>query len=533
MGMNALKTYLKSFFNSYRTIGTITLLFFIVFESCVVATVQSSKKNDMADYLQSVSIDNQLHMDMELYNMSHIATILFNEIINNKHITHLMYEASTTTSKKKQAMIRELLHNLLMPQYEKFKSEGIRQFHFHLPGGYSFLRFHQPEKFGDYLLDVRQSIAFVQEHKMAITIYEEGRIFNGFRNIFPLFFKKTFVGSVEISYSPKILQHNLLAINSSSYLFITNKTIAKQKLFAGEETLHYKKSPFEDFFYDKACLIDTMELSLKQLFRINEIIADDVKEQLQEGKLFSIKFSHPDILQGQRLVVSFIPVKNIDEKTVAYMIHYQFDEFLNIIEKKTQILLEILSVIVMLVSSILFGILLYYRKKQFLLEQKALHDSLTGILNRKGLDTILEHKINKYKRYKHHFSIIFCDIDHFKHINDKYGHEMGDYVLKNFVKIIQQQLRKSDIFGRWGGEEFLIILPQTSQEEAYHVAQKLRKTVANEVFEQVETVHCSAGVTQIYEDDTLSSMMKRVDINLYRAKETGRNKVIADRSFLK
>ena len=115
------------------------------------------------------------------------------------------------------------------------------------------------------------------------------------------------------------------------------------------------------------------------------------------------------------------------------------------------------------------------------------------------------------------------DIDFFKKINDTYGHDVGDKVLILFSETISRNIRQSDIFGRWGGEEFLIILPHTTADKAEELAHKLSKLIYQSDFEEVERVSMSVGISSAKRDDTKATILKRVDDALYRAKREGRN----------
>jgi diguanylate cyclase (GGDEF)-like protein len=493
----------------------------------VIIGVHLNKENDLSDYLYAETTDTQIHTKMALIQMSRIAQIFYDEDINTPEVREIMYVALHTNDKKQLDALRKKLYMLLKSSYSYFQKNGVRQLHFHLPQAISFLRFHKPQKFGDSLWKIRESIAYVNENRMPISCYEEGRIFNGFRNVFPLFKGNTFIGSVEISYSFLALQKELLAIDSTSYMFLVSKKVADKKLFKTELS-HYAVSEFQNFFYDKATLQDVMEFRLDKIYAINKKIASGIQTRLEKGEMFSLYFSDEQIYNGKKIVITFIPVQNLDSKTVAYIIHYKFDKFLELLLHKIDMLFGILTIMIILISLMFMMYLVYYKKKQDIIKRQATHDALTHVYNRYGINDILRYKIEEYQRYQKVFSIIFFDIDFFKKINDTYGHDMGDYVLQNIAKLATTQIRSSDAFGRWGGEEFIVILPETSLTEAINVAEKLRKTIEKEAFGIVQKVTCSFGVTEVRETDNMTTLLKRVDKYLYIAKETGRNRVIFD-----
>ena len=153
-------------------------------------------------------------------------------------------------------------------------------------------------------------------------------------------------------------------------------------------------------------------------------------------------------------------------------------------------------------------------------------DKLTQVYNRTKLDAVIQQEVNRTKRYQPDLSLIMLDIDHFKRINDEFGHTVGDSVLVLVATVLQDSIRKTDTVGRWGGEEFLIILPQTNQEQALAVAEKIRQAIASAHFAIAGLVTASLGVTSLSEGDNEQQFLTRADAALYRAKEAGRNRVV-------
>lgn len=160
------------------------------------------------------------------------------------------------------------------------------------------------------------------------------------------------------------------------------------------------------------------------------------------------------------------------------------------------------------------------------LEKFASIDKLTGIYNRRMLDSFLQKEIEVSKRHKDNLSLIIIDIDFFKLVNDTYGHLVGDNVLKQLSKIISQNIRISDIFGRYGGEEFLIICTKTSENNAFILAEKLRKEIENFKFDRVGYKTISLGISSLTNNDDIELLFKKADEALYKAKNSGRNKTV-------
>lgn len=161
------------------------------------------------------------------------------------------------------------------------------------------------------------------------------------------------------------------------------------------------------------------------------------------------------------------------------------------------------------------------------LEKLATTDDLTQVYNRRKLYELAGYEIERSLRYKHPLSIIMIDIDNFKKINDNFGHDIGDQTLKKLTTLISNTIRATDIFGRIGGEEFILVLPDTNRKDAKEFAERLRASVEKEAFPMVEHMTISLGVTQCGEEDKINHLFKRVDIALYTAKNDGRNRVVS------
>ena len=152
-------------------------------------------------------------------------------------------------------------------------------------------------------------------------------------------------------------------------------------------------------------------------------------------------------------------------------------------------------------------------------------DELTGIYNRRAFNNFAEHYIGRSKRYNEPMSLILLDIDHFKHVNDTYGHDMGDKILVSLVMIMKECIRQEDFPCRWGGEEFTILLPKTDSISALNLAERLRKSIEEHDFNIADIITVSIGLTHYKLEDSIDSMIKRADEALYEAKDSGRNTV--------
>tara|TARA_B100001063_G_scaffold190834_1_gene181743 strand:- start:2303 stop:3625 length:1323 start_codon:yes stop_codon:yes gene_type:complete len=168
------------------------------------------------------------------------------------------------------------------------------------------------------------------------------------------------------------------------------------------------------------------------------------------------------------------------------------------------------------------------KEKSNLLEYQASHDNLTGLFNRNKFNTLFGKEIRRGLRYNNHLSLVLLDIDFFKVVNDTHGHQIGDQVLKEIASIIMQDVREHDTAVRWGGEEFLILLPETDLEGAKIVAEKIRNSISEKPLTNKKlNITASFGITIMNDKDTEESIIARTDEALYEAKENGRDKVVS------
>ena len=168
-------------------------------------------------------------------------------------------------------------------------------------------------------------------------------------------------------------------------------------------------------------------------------------------------------------------------------------------------------------------------KRNFLNNEKlqnlAITDNLTGLANRNRLDEILQNELERCARFNHSFGFVMLDIDHFKCVNDEYGHQIGDDILVSIANIIKENTRATDILVRWGGEEFALVCLETNKEGILSLVENIRQKVQNHVFEKVGSKTISIGITLSTKEDTIFSVIKRADEALYKAKHNGRNRV--------
>ena len=162
------------------------------------------------------------------------------------------------------------------------------------------------------------------------------------------------------------------------------------------------------------------------------------------------------------------------------------------------------------------------------LDFAARHDGLTELFNRREASRLLQVELDRYRRTHRAFSVLLIDVDHFKRLNDTYGHDAGDEVLRGISRILLESSRRTDVVARWGGEEFLILLPDTASPEALTIADRVCEAVAEARFpvrDQVLGVTLSAGLADIGSFADVDALLRAADDLLYQAKNQGRNRI--------
>lgn len=229
-------------------------------------------------------------------------------------------------------------------------------------------------------------------------------------------------------------------------------------------------------------------------------------------------------------------LKNILDKVLAQLhpeeLSNMQNRYLKVSYQKSYQWTTILSIVLPLIGVVLVILLLYLRlakaqkalqEQNEILETLSTTDHLTGIYNRSYTDKTLASEVARAQRYRSPLSVLLFDLDFFKEVNDTYGHDVGDEVLIALTLEVKKIIRQNDVFGRWGGEEFLVVCPGTNEEEVYLFAQKLHASLKEVSFPSNITQTVSIGVAQFKMGESVNQLLKRVDLALYQAKSQGRN----------
>jgi len=265
------------------------------------------------------------------------------QIVIRPKIMKLYNEAYLASPEKKQE-IRDSLYNMLIINYEYLKIQNIRQLHFHLPNNESFLRFHRPHIFGDNLTNYRYSVKMTNKNKRHYSGFEGGRIFNGFRYVFPLYYKTKHIGSVETSFSFKAVELQLKQDNNRYIGFMIKKDIVDSKVFEKENCNYVLSKLSDNYVHEKIFLHYNIE-NKDFLEQIDEELKPKIQEQLSKNLNFSIYYNK----EGHNYTISFISITNVEGKPTAYIFTYNDCKAINSINNR--------YIIILLIGFLLIGVI--------------------------------------------------------------------------------------------------------------------------------------------------------------------------------
>ena len=351
---------------SYLKIGIYSFIVFVIIEILIVVFIDVNKQQQI-----NISLDNQLKQQKQSYEAlinSHrnFSKAIYSNIINKQDVLSLVYKTENSSGAEQQ-IYRKKLYDKLRMVYEIMRYKNFRVFHFHDAKGNSLLRFHKPEKYGDNLLKYRQSIALVIQNQKYIEGFEEGRIVNSYRFIYPLFYGGKYIGSVETSLSIFDLLNEVARLHSGHSEFLLKDDVVF-KIINENTKPDYNKSKLEGY-YRYLLPGDNTNVTIDTVF--TQALIDTLNQSVKAKIGHKLRIKKPVIklvsLEGNYYSVSFLPVSNIRGKKVALVALYEKDEAIASIHKIYSTYLWILSLVNLLLTG-LFIVL--YRSRQLAFEQK-------------------------------------------------------------------------------------------------------------------------------------------------------------------
>jgi diguanylate cyclase (GGDEF)-like protein len=456
---------------------------------------------------QEKEIASKIYTNTFKHISNHYETIANNLFLNEDVITAFENQDRKTLLKLTQPLYYELLD----------KNPYLHIMHFHTKDTKSFLRLHKPKKFGDDLSGFRHMINTVNAKKVKQIGLEVGRYGIFYRVALPVFNASgkhlgSFEFGIDINYIFDLFNTDY-EINS---VLLLHKEIF-DIIFENNQNMDYQ--PFSDEFY-----------VIKN--ETNSIIA------LLPTDITSSKYSFIDHNGTTSLVFEVTELKSVLDEDIGQLLFVKnldvYADEVNSLQNMTilfSLIITLLSFYFLrrLFNSYMRTLESYQNKieiKNRTLSKLVNIDHLTKTNNRKSIESILQKEFKRAKRYDHPLSLMILDIDDFKNINDTYGHNVGDKTLRDLVKVILSDIRESDYFGRWGGEEFILVATDTSLEDAMVLAEKIRQSIKAHEFSKSYNVTCSIGVAQCQSEEEPDTLVHHADLALYEAKNQGKDNVV-------
>lgn len=496
----------------------------IVVWAISLMAIHINYRKAVSDHINSeiTLMDSSINSIIKTYEK--FSGFFFENSVKRPEVLDILEKANKDNNEQKE-LSRTALFQLLQNEYKLLQKYNFRQLHFHLKNGDSFLRFHAPEQYGDNLLDIRDSIRIANIEQRYIYGFEEGRVFNGYRFVYPLNQNTEHFGSVEVSISLSAVIETLNNLYPHIYyFFILKRDVVEDTVFIQNQD-NYSISPiFEDYLVDNEVEENVLktynEIGVLNDEKYKEIIRNNALDKLEENRAFGFEFTY----QEKNYLVRFHPITNIANETVGYYFSITEDEQCAILKDQM-----VLNVILMTLSIlVLIGSFIALNRNRMKLQHMAETDKLTGVYNRHHFVARSEKELLRSLRYHRNFCILLLDIDHFKKVNDNFGHQTGDFVLKELTRLIAHSLRATDIIARWGGEEFIALLPETDIDQGAKAAERIRIAVEAFHFKPAGNITISLGISHFLESDqNIDEIIKRADDALYEAKRAGRNRVVS------
>ena len=408
----------------------------------------------------------------------------------------------TLSQAKRDQKARRKLYKILKPKFAILQKYSINYLAIDDPLGNSIVNMHKKAKNKKAKKDI-----FSDKSTSNELLIEFSR---------PLYYNHTLVGVYKSAISYNVLRLRLQQLFKGYYAYIINEKLINNKIFGYGNYLFVQSDLHPRFYYEQSAQSATNIKEKELIHAINLRIKNKIANTLAKSTNFAIYTK----LEDHYYVVTFLSIKS--KRLIGYLISYKPDNNIAIFETafwQNTILAHIVIIMIL--------IFIYYvleTKSKF--ESMAVTDKLTGLYNRYKFYLIATQEINRAKRTGRPFAIILFDIDRFKQINDRYGHDVGDYVLRTIAKILRKNLRTYDYIFRWGGEEFIVLAPETDAKKAMQLAEKIRKLIEEHNFEAVGKVTVSLGVAQFdpTTESNIDKVIKRADNALYISKKEGRNR---------
>jgi diguanylate cyclase (GGDEF)-like protein len=450
---------------------------------------------------------------------TNLARFLVEEAVMKESLLTFVAKGWKASTKEERTRYREALYRELSPLYRSFKRYELGRLQFHFPDTSSFLKFERPTEHGELLGEVRDTVYIANLQKRYVSGFEIGGIESGLHFVFPLNHRGEHIGTVEVSVDPSVIVRNLTELFLKPYDFILKKRGFGAVALSGMQKIYHEYRINDQYVLQRIGDNESsIEIVLKD--KRHSKLASTISKKLNRGDDFAVSL----LSDRGAFLVTFMAIENVRNKTVAYLVSTLEQRYL--LDFRKDAIVSFILTTTILIAMIVLALYVISTKSK--LRLMAIYDRLTGIYNRHMFLEVFQKELANQSRYQRDLSLVMFDIDHFKSINDTFGHGIGDQVLHGLADLVGNNLRKGDYFARWGGEEFLILLTETDLNSARSVAESLRSKIESHSFSLIRRLTCSFGVTEVNEGEArIDDIIERVDKLLYRAKAGGRNRIVS------
>ena len=467
---HSLLTFLKNY--------SLLMLIFVIGIFVFFETIQFYHTK-MKDYITSKQKELELSYNIIIQTYLRSSEMIYNEVINQPEIWNILEDANSSDTLLVNNARKRLLEKL-NPVYQRLEKLDVRQFHFHLPDNRSFLRFHRPEKFGDDLTNIRYSVKMANQKQKSYFGFEEGRIFNGFRYVFPISNKqKKHLGSVEISVNFKIIAKEMNKIFPKEYIFLIDKNVIKRKVFSSEFS-NYKKINLSNHF-----MVENYITISDKIDKINSKIKERIKCDLENFNYKSITTTY----NNELFLIQFYPISNVQGQSTGYIVSYEKEKTIPEIKK---IFLFVVFFQILFFLILFIGIVKLNKSNSLLrstTEKLQLDEQRLKILNK-----IIRHDLSN------DFVVIKSAIALFKKRNDP-------TMLEEVNKRVEKSLKAIADYKKY---QAFIESNQDIEIIPIH-------TILEEISLNYEAVHITLkGKCEVYADDALKSVFVNLINNSIR-----------------
>jgi signal transduction histidine kinase/CheY-like chemotaxis protein len=307
------------------------LQFFILLFVTLLSTITyllNEKESRIINLKKQLEEEHHHQLNAALLNYKEENEIIFYNMINTPDVLALQKAALDAKNDAERDIYRKKLYKKLKPLYTYLKHYGIKQLHFHFPDATSFLRLHKPLKYGDNLTDVRYSIVLANKNLKEVTGFEEGRIFNGYRFVYPLIYKGEHIGSVEVSIGFNAINKRVKEIYNTYQYMILNKSVVEGKLFKGEKRNYAVSQISSDFYHEANAFVNYKNELQKKNNTITKDEFDKINSSISKNITLQTLLQYKDLVSFAKVdkryySISFHPIKNIKKENIGYIISYE------------------------------------------------------------------------------------------------------------------------------------------------------------------------------------------------------------------